>query len=72
MSGFLPGLAQLAAAGLVKAGLGKRPDKQISKARKPQRPRDTTSIPTPTEKIEAPSDVPQKQSRPGGQIDLTA
>ena len=72
MSGFLPGLAQLAAAGRVKAGLGKRPDKQLSKARKPQRPRDTTSIPTPTEKIEAPSDVPQKQSRPGGQIDLTA
>ena len=72
MSGFLPGLAQLAAAGLVKAGFVKRPDKQISKARKPQRPRDTTSIPTPTEKIEAPSDVPQKQSRPGSQIDLTA
>ena len=72
MSGFLPGLAQLAAAGLVKAGLVKRPDKQISKARKPQRPRDTTSIPTPTEKIEAPSGVPQKQSRPGSQIDLTA
>ena len=72
MSGFLPGLAQLAAAGLVKAGLGKRPDKQLSKARKPQRPRDTTSIPTPTEKIEASSDVPQKQPRPGSQIDLTA
>ena len=72
MSGFLPGLAQLAAAGLVKAGLVKRPDKQLSKARKPQRPRDTTSIPTPTEKIEASSDVPQKQPRPGSQIDLTA
>ena len=27
MSGFLPGLAQLAAAGLVKAGLAKRPEK---------------------------------------------
>ena len=26
MSGFLPGLAQLAAAGLVKAGLAKRPE----------------------------------------------
>ncbi len=72
MSGFLPGLAQLAAAGLVKAGLGKRPEKQLSKAKKPQRPRDTTSIPAPTEKIEATSDVPQKQSRPGSQIDLTA
>ena len=72
MSGFLPGLAQLAAAGLVKAGLAKRPEKQLSKRRQPQRPRDTTSVPTPTEKIEAPSDVPQKQSRPGSQIDLTA
>jgi len=72
MSGFLPGLAQLAAAGLVKAGLSKRPDKELSKVSKPQRPRDTTSIPTPTEKIEALSDVPQKQSRPGSQIDLTA
>jgi len=72
MSGFLPGLAQLAAASLVKAGLGKRPEKQPPKARPSQRPRDTTSIPMPTEKIEAPSDVPQKQSRPGSQIDLTA
>ena len=72
MSGFLPGLAQLAAAGLVKAGFAKRPEKLISKARQPQRPRDTTSVPIPTEKIEALSDVPQKQSRPGSRIDLTA
>ena len=72
MSGFLPGLAQFAAAGLVKAGLAKRPEKQLPKVRQPQRPRDTTSVPTPTEKIEALSDVPQKQSRPGSQIDLTA
>lgn len=71
MSGLLPGLAQLAAAGLVKAGMDKRPE-QLSKAKQPRRPRDTTSIPTPTEKIEPSSDVPQKQSRPGSQIDLTA
>ena len=72
MSGFLPGLAQLAAAGLVKAGLDRRPKKQLSQPRQPQRLRDTTSIPTPAEKIEATSDVPQKQTRPGSQIDLTA
>ena len=72
MSGLLPELAQLAAAGLVKAGLAKRPEKPISKSKQLRRTRDTTSIPTPAEKIEPSSDVPQKQSRPGSQIDLTA
>ena len=72
MSGFLPGLAQLAAAGLVKAGIAKRPEKHLAKPKHITRPRDTTSVPTPAEKIEAPSDVPHKQSRPGSQIDLTA
>ena len=72
MSGFLPGLAQLAAAGLVKAGISRRPENKPREKSPLVRPRDTTNIPTPAEKIQASADVPEKEQRPGSHIDLTA
>ena len=72
MSGFLPGLAQLAAAGLVKAGISRRPENKPREKSPLIRPRDTTNIPTPAEKIQASADVPEKEPRPGSHIDLTA
>ena len=72
MSGFLPGLAQLAAAGLVKARIARRPESKPRKKSPVVQPRDTTNVPTPAEKIQASAGVPEKEQRPGSHIDLTA
>ena len=64
MSGLLPGLAQLAAAGLVKAGMGKRPE-ELSKAKQPRRPRDTTAFQPRQRKLNPRVMCPKSNHGPG-------